>query len=354
MTAREEQVWALVAAARRLADAKTNEGARARAVLAAATGLSVEGVELALTEHLETEPTRNDVTALVGSVEPARAAHVVLSAGVFVAAHRAIALGLAASDTVFVKPSRREPEMARLLAEALPGSFTVVDAIAPRAGDVVFAYGNDETLAAMRAALPAGVRFRGHGTGFGVAIIDARGTDAELEASAVSLCRDVVPFDQRGCLSPRIVFVTGTPERGHAFSEALSHSLARAERLVPRGQLSADEAAEITRYRDTIRYAGALFPAGTGWIGFDATGGAAVLPPVGRNLHVVVTNDVPALLAPISKWITAIGMGGAVSGGTAEGLTNAVRTAVPRARMSALGLMQKPPFDGPVDRRDTD
>jgi hypothetical protein len=315
--------------------------------LVEATGLSVEGVELGLRECLETSPSDDEVGALVSSVAPARAAHVVLSASVFVAAHRAVALALAASPSVFVKPSRREPEMARLLAEAAPDLFTIVDEIQPEDGDVVFAYGADETLAAIESRLPRTVRFEGHGTGFGVVAVDAApASDAELAAAAAAVARDVVPFDQRGCLSPRLALVEGSADRGRTFAEALAQALVEAERRVPRGQLSASEAAEIVHYRDTMRYAGELFgSARSGWVGLDVTDGSPSLSPVGRNLHVIVSYNVKPRLASVSRWVTTIGIQGSKS------FADHLREAVPFARRCALGHMQRPLFDGPVDLR---
>src|SRR5262249_34881743 len=140
---------ALIAAAARIGDPHDELGVRARAALPTATGLSPEGVTLALERCLETAASDAEIRALAASVRPASGAHVVLSAGVFVAAHRAIALALAASARVFVKPSRRDPEMVRLLALAAPGLFQVVDAITPRPGEHVHAYGSDEALGAI-------------------------------------------------------------------------------------------------------------------------------------------------------------------------------------------------------------
>ncbi|HEX3598472.1 MAG TPA: acyl-CoA reductase, partial [Polyangiaceae bacterium] len=224
--------------------------------------------------------------------------------------------------------------------------FTVVDAIEPSAGDVVFAFGKDETLRALVAALPPDVLFRGHGTGFGVAVIDAsEAKESDLARAAASVCRDVIPFDQRGCLSPRIAIVLGSPTRARVFSEMLALELTRAESVVPCGQISADEAAESARYRDTMRYAASLFAAGPGWVGLAPVGAAPVLPPVGRHLHVMVTSDVAEALAPISRWVTAIGVQGP------RVFAERVAAVAPLARQSALGSMQKPPFDGPVDLR---
>jgi hypothetical protein len=147
----------LLEAARQIADPEHSLGRKARSVLPDSTRLSCAGVELALARCLEVAPSEAELVRLCGSVSPAPRAHVLLSANVFTAAHRAIAVALAASERVFVRPSRRAPEMARLLAEAAPGLFELVEHLDPKPGDAVFAYGSDLTLATLRAQLPRGI-----------------------------------------------------------------------------------------------------------------------------------------------------------------------------------------------------
>src|SRR5690606_16289101 len=163
----------LLEAARGIRDPETPLGREARARLSVSTGLSAAGIELAISKCLETHPTEAELERLAASVESAPRAHVLLSANVFTAAHRAIALALAASEQVFVRPSRREPEMARLLLRGAPGLFTLVDPLEPEPGDALFAYGSDVTLNELRAALAPGVRLHGHGSGFGILAADA-------------------------------------------------------------------------------------------------------------------------------------------------------------------------------------
>lgn len=334
------RVRALVEGARQLQDVSSPLGRRVRDELVSSTGLTREGVELALESSLETAPTDAEVAALCDSVQPAQAAHVLLSANVFVAAHRAIALALAASSRVRVRPSRREPVFARGLSEAAPGLFDVVDELAPRAGDVLFGYGSDETLERVRRALPEGVAFRAHGSGLGVAVVSAR--HATLD-TARALARDVVLFDQRGCLSPRAVAFVGDDEAARAFAAAVAEELTGFSERVPLGILDPDEAARVSRFRDAVTYAGLVVSAGPGWVGVG--GDRLVAAPVGRNLHVFRCDDPLPHLVPLASSIAAVGI-------AAEPELDArIRAALPGARASALGHMQKPPFDGPVDRR---
>jgi len=343
----KERVRALVRAARRIADPNDELGREARPLLVASTGLSPEGVELALAECLETHPSEDDLERLASSVTPASRAHVVLSASVFVAAHRAIALGLASSVSVFVKPSRRDPAMSHLLARAAPGLFRIVDQLDASPSDVVFAYGSDEALGAVRSALPDGVRFEPHGTGMGICVLelppDVPG--AELDRLARAVTSDVVPFDQFGCLSPRAVLVVGSEVETERFATSLAAALAEAELRVPRGRIPEDVGVAAARYRDAMTVAASVLPAGAGCVGVARDGGIAVIPPPGRNIHVARVVDVGRTVEMLRRWVTVFGVAGsaALSGQLAE--------LAPEARRVRPGFMQRPAFDGPVDRR---
>ncbi len=337
---RIDRVRRLLEAARRIADPQDVFGKRARQELPKSTGLSPEGVELALRHCLEVDATDAELEALVASVVPATRSHVLLAANVFVAPLRAIALALAQAPRVEVRASRREPVMAGLLVEASRGAFRLTEELAPSPGDHVWAYGSDETLSALRGELPAGVVLHGHGSGFGVAVVQSHGSDLSEAARALAL--DVTLFDQRGCLSPRVALVVADEEDVRLFARELASGLSQLHHDVPRGNLGPEEAADVTRYRDTMTYAGELFPAGKGVVGLDV-GGSVLLAPVGRNVHVACVQDVEPALSALGAAVAAVGVAGPVSA-----LTERV---LPGARLSELGKMQTPRLDGPVDRR---
>ncbi len=334
------RLHALLAGARALADPTTALGRELRRELPASTRLSPEGVELALSECLEISPSEAELDALCASTAPARRSHVSLSSTVFVAAHRAIALALASSEHVFVRPSRREPVFVRALERATFGRlFRVMETLTPEAGDELWAYGSDATLDEIRRSLPAGVRFHAHGSGTGVAVVDAGSVD---ERSAAALARDIAPFDQRGCLSPRLALVRGDERDARAFARLVAGALAELARRIPLGELDAGERAEVLRYRDTLAYSGEVEAAGPSWV---ATGAMAMLAPVGRNLHVVPVESPEVVLRPLARGIAALGVAGPPD------LRAELIAALPGARASELGAMQRPPLDGPVDRR---
>ncbi len=308
--------------------------------LIASTGLSAEGVRLALTDHLELTPTAGDLHRLIETTPRAESVHVVLSANVFVGALRAIAIACAAAPDVTVRPSSRDPHFAAALVHAIDHpSVRLAESLVPTRGEIHI-YGRDETIADVRRAAKTGVIVRGHGAGMGVAVVSDK---ADLEESARALTKDIVPFDQRGCLSPRVAFVFGL-HRAQAFMEHLHGSLALIEHLVPRGRLSKDEMADAERYESTVAYAGELVRGATHAVGCST---AVLIPPAGRHVHVVALeggdNEADALfsaLAPISRWVVTVG-------------SDDGSWSLPHARSARLGEMQKPPLDGPVDRRNS-
>jgi len=344
---------AVLRAGAMLADADCALGAEVRRRLVDLAVLSAQGVELALSEHLETSATDADLEALVKSVERAPRVHVLLSANVCVAALRALALALAAAPTVYVRPSRRDPVLAELLVEALcedqafrdeGATVQLTDPLRATAGDAVHLYGSDETLAAVRGSLPPGVSVSAHGTGFGVAVL---GAHADIDGSAMALARDVVVFDQAGCLSPRVVLVEGDAQRVEAFARALHRTMIRLGAEVPRAVLTVETEADIERYVHTLQTVGLVMAGPEHVIGVDLTPRALVLPPPARVVHVAraLPAGVPALLSEQGRFVTALGT-------SDDGpLAQAAALCAPHARRSALGEMQRPPLDGPVDQR---
>jgi hypothetical protein len=327
---RRARVRGLVDAARRV------DSAELRRRLVDATGLSSEGVQLAIREHLETNPASSEIDALLRWVGAAPQAHVVLSAHVFTAGLRALCLAAATAPIVHVRCSTREEVFAPALIAAcdpeLRETLRLVDRIEARAGDEVHLYGSDESIASMRAGLAAGVVVHAHGTGIGVAVAwEGREEDAR------ALARDVVPFDQRGCLSPRIAFVR---DNARGFARALAAALRTLSEAVPRGRLHREELAQEARFRDTAAVVGEVFDAGPGQVALVRE--ALLIAPTGRNMAVVQCDDPERILRPVAHHVAAIGLSG-------EG--EAVRRACPGARVTAIGSMQRPLLDGPVDLR---
>lgn len=348
---RVARVRSVLAAARRLADPADPLGREARRALPEATGLSPEGVELGLSRHLETDASADDLEKLVVFAGSARQVHVVLSANVFVGVVRAVALAVAAAPSVRVRPSTREAVMAPLLRRALreqegAASFELCDRVDAIAGDEVHVYGRRETIAAIAREAP-GVLVRGHGPGFGIALVDARAAPVALAAERLSW--DVIAFDQRGCTSPRMALVHGSAGETEVFARSLADELEKRESRVPRGILAEEERHEQALYRQVLRTLGVCHAGSAFTVGLDLVPRALCLPPPGRNIHVARLSspgELGPLVVPLKRAITCVGHDPDAA------LAAPLLALAPGARSVALGRMQSPPLDGPVDLRE--
>jgi len=117
--------------------------------------------------------------------------------------------------------------------------------------DCLTATGGDETLAAIRAQLPAKVRFLGYGQRVSLGFVTREVLREETVAQVVSnAADDVIAWDQNGCLSPHVIYVE---ERGvvesDKFAELLAVELAKREASEPRGKISMEESATIASRR---------------------------------------------------------------------------------------------------------
>ncbi len=335
---RVDRVRRFLLAGARLADPEDGLGQQARARLPRSTGLSPASVDYALTHCLERCPELAELERICAATIEAPRAHVVLSANVFTAPLRVIALALASSGRVSVRASRREPVMAELLHAASRGQFELVSNIDPAPGDHVWAYGADETLADIAATLPRGVTYQAHGFGYGAALIDSAACH-DL-AAARRLALDAVLFDQRGCLSPRFAVVHASLDAALVFARALAAALDEWQTRLPLGQLDPSEVEASVRFRETMTYAGeGCLSTSTGTVAVLSEPERFPLPPVGRNLLLLATNDWQRPLATNAAQLTQLG------------LTGAFAPLPPHVRTAPLGHMQRPPFDGPVDRR---
>ncbi len=335
-------VRATVAAAARVADRA--DGALERA-LVSSTGLSPEGVRFALERALERSPSEAELSQLLASVRPAAAVAVVLAANVFTAALRAICLARAAAPRVIVRPSRRDPHFARALVDELADpAVTLVDVVPPlAAGAVVHAYGRDESVAAIARA--GGVPVWAHGAGLGVAVVSE---GAHLADAGAALAEDLVAFDQRGCLSPRVAFVAGGAARARAFAEHLAGALEVWAGRVPLGALSPAERADLARARDTALLCGEVLGerGGVTAVTEIEEDVPCIFFPPGRNLAIVPVRD----LEEARRRVDALGRSVVSASGSELGAARGV--APPWARLTRLGRAQRPPLDGPVNRRD--
>ncbi len=308
------------------------------------TGLSPEGVELGF-GCLERDASDEELRALVEGAGDAAHVHVVLSANVFVAPLRALAVARAAAERVTVRPSRRDPALARALVLAAgEDAMRIADERDVVAVDCteIHVYGRDETVAAVRARARPGVRVCGYPGGLGLAVVTAA---ADVDRTAELLALDVVLFDQRGCLSPRVAIALGDGRRAERLAEALDIQLNDLGAHIPRGELLEDERAETSRWIETMRFAGGVESGPAHGVGLGVAGSPVSVPPAGRHLLVQPASTWEAAMeamAPFARYVVTVG---------SDDVAEARRRAPDRWRVAELGRMQRPPLDGPVDRR---
>ncbi|MDT8435724.1 MAG: acyl-CoA reductase [Gemmatimonadota bacterium] len=276
----------------------------------------------------------------------------------------ALLRGLLARSGLLARVSAREPGLpalfARLLAQEDPllGRTVAVtwwpaDEAAPaweawsaRAGTVVV-YGGAEAVAGVRARVGAAADLLVYGPRTGIAVLLP---DAP-PGTAAALARDVCAYEQRGCVSPRLVFVVGGDalDAGAAVAEALAAEAARR----PPPPLSSDEAVRIRAVRAEAEFAGLAQGASPGRVfgpedlswtvlaGGEPGIASTALP---RTVWVHAVPDVAALLAllaPLERRIQAIGTAG--DRGLAELAEGAA--ALGTSRVAPLGRLAWPPAD---------
>ena len=280
---------------------------------------------------------------------PALVAHVVAS-NVPALALPAIALGCLAGAAVLVKSGRDDPLSAPAFQRALaavdpalaativaaywPGGDPAREDAALGRAEVVAVTGSDATLAALAPRL--GRRLIAHGPRWSVAVV---GRAAAAEVDAIAL--DVALHDQRGCLSPHAVYVTGD---ARGFAERLAAALDAVAVRLPPGPASVDARAAARLLAAEAEWApGAAVLCGAGGTVIYEEA-PAFRPTAGlRTVRVHPLRDprvLPELLPP--GRIECVGV---------AGVDPAPLVAVLRARGVAricpVGRMQRPPLSWP-------
>jgi hypothetical protein len=178
-----------------------------------------------------------------------------------------IVLGLLTRSAQFVKCASGAAFLPRLFAHSLydadPKLGACLEVAEWRGGqadletalfaeaDCMTATGSDETLAAIRARLPAKTRFLGYGHRVSFGFVDSavwHGSNARQIVSHAA--DDVVAWNQLGCLSPHVIYVeSGGQVSPEQFAEMLADELERREQTEPRGELATEHAAVIASRR---------------------------------------------------------------------------------------------------------
>tara|TARA_B100001765_G_scaffold195573_1_gene145064 strand:- start:441 stop:1847 length:1407 start_codon:yes stop_codon:yes gene_type:complete len=116
---------------------------------------------------------------------------------------------------------------------------------------VVTIYGGDESVESIRALTPVTKRFVAYHHRISVGVIRSQAlTSGLVEQTARDVARAVAVFDQRGCVSPRSIYVeSGGDTTPQAFARHLASALESIENDLPGGDLDLEEAAALHQVR---------------------------------------------------------------------------------------------------------
>lgn len=116
-----------------------------------------------------------------------------------------------------------QPDLARcIVLKSWPGGDRERDEALCTGADMVLAYGSDEALAALRALTPVSTPFLGYGHRVSIGVL-AEGSDPN--EAAAGFARDVLLYDQAGCLSAAMIFIEGNATQVVHFGDLLATAL---------------------------------------------------------------------------------------------------------------------------------
>jgi hypothetical protein len=172
-----------------------------------------------------------------------------------------------------------EPKLASCLElVAWKGGSSATESALFGEASAVVASGTDETIEALRRAVPGQARFLAHGHRVSAAYVTRESLVAgeetrTLEAAAM----DVAAWDQLGCLSPHVIYVeTGGVLPPEGFAERLATELEALEKRLPRGPVGMEVATAIFQRRELYKLRGAADGNTRCWCSADSTAWSVV------------------------------------------------------------------------------
>ncbi len=351
------------------ASALIKAASEAREPLADSTGLSPEMVDWAVRTTLETcdraslEELHRAATADGGSA--IEMLSVVLAGNLFTATVRAMLVPLLLGVPVLAKTSSRERMFPAMLAEALRNADAelaeAVELVSFAGGDeameaallehasAVAVYGSDETISAIQARhRDRPLIAHGHGLSAAYCGREALGTD-RANTTLEALALDIAAYDQRGCLSPQVVYVEAESSSLVEIAERLGRvGLAPLAAELPRGPLPIDAGAAQAQWRGLAEATGALIQ-GQNFAIAAVDADELRWSPGYRNVSLVAVEGPETAadaLATLGSTLKCVG----VDQASADHARTALATHQGlNAYTCRLGTMQTPALDAPSD-----
>jgi hypothetical protein len=271
--------------------------------------------------------------------------------------------GLLVKSAVLLKPGRGDEvlpvlfrrglvEEAEWLADATAvvywpgGSADPIEGAALEAADLVVVYGGDDAVRSARAAARATTPVVAYPHRVSFAVVAA---DSQPEVAA-SAARAVALFDQRGCVSPQLLYVCGSAADACRFAGSLAGELRALERDLPAGPLEESAAAALHQIRGTAELMSASGESRVWSGGVDSW--TVVFDPdpafepscLGRVVRVKPIAGVEALvevLRPFRRHLQTVGVGG-LPAATRRGLAERIARLGP-VRIATLDSVAWPP-----------
>ncbi|HMC28876.1 MAG TPA: acyl-CoA reductase [Verrucomicrobiae bacterium] len=288
-----------------------------------------------------------------------------------------IVLGLLTRSAQFVKCASGQTFLPHMFAHSLydaepklgacleiaqwPGGTDVLERELFSEADCVTATGNDETLVAIKARLPARVRFLGYGHKVSFSYIAHELLNGiTLQKLVNRAAQDVVAWNQLGCLSPHLIYVeSGGGASPEQFAELLARELEAKEETQPRGQLTTEESGLIASRRGFYEVRAAHSPETKMWCSSGSTAWTVVFEAdpqfqrscLNRFVYVKAVSDLNQVLQgadAVCGKVSTVGL--AAPEDRAQNLANQLaRWGV--SRICRLGKMQSPPLTWRHDGR---
>jgi hypothetical protein len=230
-----------------------------------------------------------------------------------------------------------------------------------QAADAITATGHSDTIAAIRRRVAEPTPVLGYGNRVSFGYITRASLDAaQAREAASAAARDVVAWDQLGCLSPHLFYVEqGGATSPGTFASLLAEQLARLETSAPRGPVPLEISGAIATRRKVFQTRAAHNPESRCWFSERSTAWSVVyenaalfqLSCLHRFVHVLGVENLDAALAgadAVRREVSTVGLAACRT----EAAAYAHRLAAWGARrVCPLGAMQRPPLPWRHDGR---
>jgi hypothetical protein len=237
-----------------------------------------------------------------------------------------------------------------------PRTETAVTQAALSDAEAVIVYGDDRSVTTLKQMIPARAMFLGYGHKISFAYVTKEAMNEQaLPALVAGAAFDVSVYDQQGCLSPHVIYVEERGQFGpRKFAAELAGAMAQYQLRVPRGEMSAAEAAAVMQTRSGYEFRSAsdkrvavwASPKPNDWTVIYEDDFSFTPSCLNRTVFVKPAPSVARVLESVSRYAGQISTVG-VAGETTKFAELLAKLGI--HRVCPLGQMQRPPLSWPHD-----